>query len=168
MSQDDRIRTALDRTRRAMELRPALATGTMSLRLEMGETIKCTTRTDDWTLEIDEPASMGGEGSAPSPFVYGFSAITGCLAMSIRMIAIQRGITIDAITVDIEGDYDDRAFFDLADQPAGYQNIRMAINVSSDAPDSEIAAVIADARRKSSWFDTFASRNEIETRLISH
>lgn len=168
MTQDDQIRTALDRSRRAIELRPALAPGTMSLRLEMGDSIKCTTKSDDWTLEIDEPAAMGGEGSAPSPFVYGFSAVAGCLALTIRMLAIHQGISINAITVDIEGDYDDRPFFDLADGPLGYQDIRMMINVSSDAEDGKIEAVIAEARRKSTWFNTFANQNAIETRLVGN
>ena len=166
MNRDDQIRTALERSRRAIELRPSMATGTMSLRLEMGESIKCTTQSEGWTLEVDEPASMGGDGSAPGPFVYGFSAIASCFAMSVRMLAIQAGIKIDSITVDIDGDYDERAFYDLADVPPGYQNLRMRVGVTSDAEDSQVEALIAEARRKSTWFNTFASQNPIETRLL--
>ena len=166
MSRDNEIRTALERSRRAIELRPAMASGTVSLRLEMGETIKCTTQSEGWTLEIDEPSSMGGEGSAPGPYAHGFSAIASCLAMSVRMLAILKGIRVDAITVDVEGDYDDRAFFDLADVPPGYQNIRMKVEVSSDAEDEQIEALISEARRKSTWFNTFANQNAIATRLV--
>ena len=84
------------------------------------------------------------------------------------MLAIQGGIKVESITVDIEGDYDDRAFFDLADVPPGYQNIRMKVDVSSDAEDDRIEALIAEARRKSTWFNTFANHNAIETRLVSN
>jgi uncharacterized OsmC-like protein len=166
MNRDDKIRTALERSRRAIELRPAMATGTVSLRLEMGKTIKCTTQSDGWTLEIDEPSSMGGEGSAPGPYVHGFSAIASCFAMSIRMLAIQAGIKVDSITVDLEGDYDDRAFFDLADVAPGYQNIRMKVDVSSDVGDHQIEELVAEARRKSTWFNTFANQSAIETRCV--
>lgn len=168
MNRDNEIRTALERARRAIELRPGLGTGTVSLRLEMGETIKCTTQSDGWRLEIDEPSSMGGEGSAPGPYVHGFSAIASCFAMSIRMLSIQAGIKVDSITVDVEGDYDDRAFFDLDDALPGYQNIRMKVDVSSDAGDNQIQALIAEARRKSTWFNTFANQNAIETRLVAN
>ena len=166
MNRDDKIRTALERSRRAIQRRPAMATGTVSLRLEMGEAIKCTAQSDGWTLEVDEPSAMGGEGSAPGPYVHGFSAIASCFAMSVRMLAIQAGIVVDSITVDLEGDYDDRAFFDLADVPPGYRNIRMKIGVSSDARYERIEALLAEARRKSAWFNTFANQTAIETRFV--
>ena len=166
MNRDDDIRTALTRSRRALELRPSLGQETVSLQLEMGEAIKCTTRCDGWTLEIDEPASMGGEDSAPGPYIHGFSAIASCLAMSIRMLAIQAGIGVASITVDLQGDVDGRPFFDLADVSPGYQNIRMTVDVVCDAADKEVEALVAEARNKSTWFNTFASQNEIETNVV--
>ena len=111
MNRDAGIRMALERAQEIVEDKPARATGTVSLKLRMGEAIKCTAETDGWTLELDEPHSMGGDNSAPGPYIYGFSAIAGCFAMTFRMLAVQAGIALEQISVDIEGDYDDRAFF---------------------------------------------------------
>jgi uncharacterized OsmC-like protein len=166
MNRNNEIRMALDRARGIVEANPSRATGTVSLKLEMGEAIKCTTEVDGWTLEIDEPASMGGDNSAPGPYVYGFSAIASCFAMSIRMLAVQAGVSVESISIDVEGDYDDRAFFDLADARTGYQTVRLKVNVASDAGHGEIEALVTEARRKSPWLNTFAHQNSIETELV--
>jgi uncharacterized OsmC-like protein len=167
MNRDNEIRAALDRAREIISADPSRATGTVSLKLEMGEAIKCITKADGWTVEIDEPTSMGGDNAAPGPYIYGFSAIASCFAMSLRMAAVQAGIMVEAISVDVEGDYDDRAFFDLADGRTGYTNVRLKVDVTSDAENDRIEALIAEARRKSPWLNTFSHQNTIETELVN-
>lgn len=166
MTVDAIIQTALERSRKAIELRPSLAAGRVSLRLEMGEGIKCTTSGDGWTVEVDEPASMGGEDSAPGPYIHAFAAVASCFAISIRFLAIMEGIKIERLSIDIESDFDERPFFDLSDSRPGYPTIRLEVDVKSDANDDRIEALIAEARRKSSWFNTFAHANTIETELV--
>ena len=163
MSSDEVIGTALSRTRKAIELRPSLGQGTMAVKLHLDRGIHCVTQSDQWRTEIDDPASYGGEDSAPSPSVYGFSALASCLAMSIKMLAVQSGTVIETIDVEVESDYDERAFFDLGDAQPGYQNFRMRIQVKSDAPEEVIEALVAEAREKSNWFNTFSRPNAIET-----
>jgi uncharacterized OsmC-like protein len=131
----------------------------------MGDAIKCVTNAEDWTLEADEPTSMGGDSSAPGPYVLGFSAIASCFAMTFRMMAVQAGVKVKSMTVDVEADYDDRAYFDLAEERTGYHAIRLKIDVESDADAAEIEALVAEARRKSPWLNTFAHPNTIDTKI---
>jgi len=166
MSRDSEIRLALDRAHEIIEADPSRASGTISLNLKMGEAIKCVTTAEGWTLEVDEPTSMGGDNSAPGPYIFGFSAIASCFAMTFRMMAIRAGVTIKSMSVDVEGDYDDRAFFDLADERTGYQAIRLNIDVKSDADTAKIEALVAEARRKSPWLNTFAHPNTIDTKIV--
>ena len=166
MNTDNEIRSALDRARKAVEQRPSVAVGTVTLKLEMGEAIKCATEVDGWSLELDEPVSMGGENSAPGPYVHGFSAIASCFAMTLRMLAIQKGVVVEKISVVVEGDYDDRAFFDVGDARTGYHSIRLKADVASDADIEVIESLVSEARRKSPWLNTFANQNAIETELV--
>lgn len=166
MSRDSEIRSALQRAQEIVEADPSRATGTISLKLEMGEAIKCVTRAENWTLELDEPKSMGGDDSAPGPYILGFSAIASCFAMTLRMMAVRAGVAINSMTVDVEGDYDDRAFFDLADERTGYRTLRLNVDVDCDTDASEIEALIAEARRKSPWLNTFAHPNSVSAKIV--
>ena len=165
MSSDHAIRTALNRAREAIELRPSMAEGTMSVHLKLDEGIKCVTQSDKWRTEIDEPTSIGGGDTAPTPGIYGLSALASCFAMSIKMLAVQSGITIERIEIDVKGDFDDRAFFDIGAAAPGYQDIRMKIEVQSDAPDDRIRSLVAEARAKSTWFNIIANANPIATNV---
>lgn len=165
MSSDNAIREALNRARKAIELRPSTAEGTLSVHLRLDEGVKCVTQSDKWRTEIDEPASVGGGDTAPTPGVYGLSALTACLAISIKMLAVQSGTKIDAIEIEVDGDFDERAFFGIGEAAPGLQNIRMRIDVTTFAPDDEIRALVAEARAKSTWFNTFANANPIATEV---
>ena len=167
MNRDNDIRTALERAQSIIEADPTRAIGTISLKLEMDDAIKCTTKAEDWALEVDEPISMGGDNLAPGPYIYGFSAIASCFAMTFRMLAVKSGIAVEQISIDVEGDYDDRAFFDLADGRTGYHAIRLNIYVASTASVEKIEALVAEASRKSSWLNTFAHRNTIKATIVS-
>ncbi len=163
MSSDDAIRAALNRAQEAMQLRPSMAEGTMAVHLTLEEGIKCVTQSDKWRTEIDEPASIGGGDTAPTPGVYGLSALAGCVAISMKTLAVLSGITISRIKIDVKGDFDDRAFFGIGSAAPGYQDIRMKIEVQCDAPEDRIRALVAEARAKSTWFNIIANANQIAT-----
>ena len=96
MDTDDRIRTALERAQQAIEMRPSIAFGTMKANVSLGDGCKCDSKTGDWSYVIDEPVSVGGEDSAPSPGGYGLGALGGCVAISIRMQAAQARVPVRA------------------------------------------------------------------------
>ena len=166
MASDKQIRTALARARQAIELRPSIACGTMksSTRLERG--LRCIYSNGDWKLEIDEPEAVGGDGSAPSPGVYGMAAISGCVAMSIKNLAVMAGIAVAAIDVGVEADYDDHGMFGLKPiPPAGFTGFRLDIAVDSEAPQEQIREIVTRALETSSWHSVFARRQKIEPRI---
>jgi len=157
MATDQQIKTALDRARKAIELRPGLAFGTMKSSLRLEEGLKCSYTNGDWHLEIDEPESVGGDGSAPMPGTYGLAALSGCVAMSIKNLAILAGLTVDAVNLDIEADYDDHSMFEFKPiPPAGFTAFRLKIEVESNAPESEIREIVNRALNMSSWYGVFA------------
>jgi len=163
MATDEQIRIALNRAQKAIELRPRIAFGTMKTSTRLQDGLKCISRNGDWSFEIDEPTSAGGENTAPSPGVYGLGALTGCVAMSIKIQAIQSNVPVDGISVDAEADYDERGLFRMDSVPPGFQEFRLSIQVDSPAPTDKVRKVVEEALRISSWFDVFTRGQKLTT-----
>jgi uncharacterized OsmC-like protein len=165
MATDEQIRTALGRTRRAIELRPSIALGTMKTSTRLEDGVKCVSRNGDWSFEIDEPSSVGGDNSAPSPGVYGLGALTGCIAMAVKNQAVMSNVSVTAVEVDVEADYDDRGMYDMDGVSPGFTEFRLFINVDSTAPHEKISEIVESSLKTDTWFAVFTNSQKISTNL---
>ncbi len=92
----------------------------------------------------DEPPALGGSDTAANPVEQLLGALGNCLAVGYAANASAAGITLDGLTIELEGDVDLHTFLGLADGNAGYSGIRATVHLDSDAsPDA-----IADLHRK--------------------
>lgn len=82
----------------------------------------------------DEPVALGGDDTAPSPIEQLLAALGNCIAAAYATNAAASGITIDALTVDVEGDINLQAFLGLAWGNAGYERIRVTVHIETNAP----------------------------------
>ncbi|GAA5063212.1 OsmC family protein [Nocardia callitridis] len=88
------------------------------------------------TVRVDEPATLGGEGTAPNPVEVYLAALISCQVVTYRFWAQRLGITVDDLAVDAEGDLDVRGFFGLDDTVrAGFQAVRVTVRVSGPETD---------------------------------
>ncbi len=98
------------------------------------------TRREPFVMEADEPHVLLGEDSAPNPVEFLLHALGACLTTSMAYHAAARGIQIESIESQIEGDMDLRGFLGIApDVRKGYQGIRVTFRVKSDAPAEKLA-----------------------------
>lgn len=66
-------------------------------------------------------------------------ALAGCLTTSLIYHAAARGIAIDSVESELEGDLDVRGFMGLSEQVRkGYRAIRVRMRVTTDAPVSTL------------------------------
>jgi uncharacterized OsmC-like protein len=88
------------------------------------------------SFAVDEPRSIGGGGAAASPVQYALASLGSCQAITYRFWAAHLGITLDSVTVRVEGDLDLRGFFGVNDgvRP-GFTAIRVEVTVAG--PESE-------------------------------
>jgi uncharacterized OsmC-like protein len=93
-------------------------------------------RTGAHSFKADEPRSMGGAGAAANPVQYALASLGSCQAITYRIWAAQLGVTLDSITVRVEGDLDLRGFLGVDDgvRP-GLSAVRVEVTVAG--PDSE-------------------------------
>ena len=90
----------------------------------------------------DEPVALGGTDTAANPVEQLLGALGNCLAVGYAANATAAGIEIRDLSIDLEGDLDLHTFLGLRpDGNAGYQAIRVAVKLDSDATAEQIAAL---------------------------
>ncbi|MGA9994965.1 MAG: OsmC family protein [Pyrinomonadaceae bacterium] len=54
---------------------------------------------DGKTFFIDEPVSVGGDGTGPDPYTLLLSALGGCISLTVQMYARRKGWPLERVTV---------------------------------------------------------------------
>ena len=97
------------------------------------------TRTQPFVLEADEPPILLGQDRGANPVEYVLHALAACLTTSLVYHAAARGIRLDAVESELEGDLDLQGFLGISDQVRrGYQQVRVRFRVKTDAPVEEL------------------------------
>ncbi len=82
------------------------------------------------TVRVDEPATLGGGGTAPNPVEVYLAALISCQVVTYRFWAQRLGITVEDLHIRAEGDLDVRGFFGLDDSVrAGFQQVRVTVDI---------------------------------------
>jgi uncharacterized OsmC-like protein len=155
MGNAEKIRTASERAAKAIALRPSVGRGTGVSRARVTTGLAVEITEGPWTLRADMPPGAGGEGSAPTPGVYGRAALGSCIAMGYVIDAARQGFRIGAIEVQVEADYDDGALYGVSTNPPGYLEVRYTVTLETDAPEEAIARFLDQADAHSPYLDVF-------------
>ncbi len=89
-----------------------------------------------FTMDADEPAILAGEDEGANPVEHLLHALASCLTTSMVAHAAVRGIEIDELESELEGDIDLRGFLGLnPNVPKGYTDIRARFRVKARPED---------------------------------
>ena len=148
MTTNEDIRTAQLKVREAYAMSPDTALSTSHASAEIGHGLKCVFIQGTETTVMDLPAIMGGTNKGPTPGFHARAAITGCVAIGIKIEAADQGISIDSIHVGIEMDFDDSAALGMGSNSAAPLATRLVITVNTDHEESDIQALVAQVLEK--------------------
>ena len=110
-----------------------------------------------WKLAVDMPLKAGGEESAPTPGMLGRGALASCIVVGFSMWAARLGVPINALEVEVQGDFDARGELGVGDNiPPGYQEVRYLISVDSPASEKTIADLLETVESHSPYVDVFS------------
>lgn len=89
-----------------------------------------------FSMDADEPAILAGDDNAANPVEHLLHALASCLTTSMVAHAAVRGIPIESLQSELEGDLDLRGFLGLAaDVPKGFTAIRAKFQVKAKPGD---------------------------------
>ena len=93
------------------------------------------------SAKSDEPDQLGGTNTGPNPVEQVLAALGNCLAVGYAANATVAGISINSLTIDVEGDLDLHTFLGLKDGNAGFSNISVKVTIDSDATPQALQAL---------------------------
>ena len=114
-------------------------------------------------IQADEPQLLAGKDQAANPVEYLLSALTACMTTTLVYHAAIRGIKIDELESELEGDLDMRGFFGLSNEVRrGYENIRITFKVKTD---EENLARLKALSKLSPVFDVTSKGTNIDVQI---
>ncbi|MEO0830240.1 MAG: OsmC family protein, partial [Pseudomonadota bacterium] len=82
-----------------------------------------------------------------------------CICVGLHANAVYRGITVNSLEVEMEGDLNITAVWgtgDMSEKPVGFTDVRLIVKMDADAPDETIDELIAHVCKWSPVFNTFS------------
>jgi uncharacterized OsmC-like protein len=165
MSQSEKIRLAFERSHKALSLKPSLGLGTGISKTRIVNGLTCEVTEGKWQLQSDMPEVAGGNGSAPTPGVYGRAALGSCLAIGYMMRAARDNINIQSLEVEVQASYDDGPLFGTNNQAPGYSNVKYIVTIESDASEQQIRQLLDEADEHSPYLDVFARAQDCKREI---
>jgi uncharacterized OsmC-like protein len=107
-------------------------------------------RTTAFEFTNGEPPVLLGNNEGANPVEYLLHALAGCVTTTLILHATARGITIETLSTELEGDMDLRGLLGLDDTVSpGYEQIRIRLNVKADCSDDELDDLLAYTQQHS-------------------
>jgi uncharacterized OsmC-like protein len=95
------------------------------------DAVASTVSLGQYSVEVDEPPTLGGENKAPNPVEYYLASLLSCQIVTWRFWADKLGIAVDAISARAEDDLDVRGFFGFDDSVRpGFSEVRAVVTVT--------------------------------------
>jgi len=120
-------------------------------------------RNTEYRTQHDFPDQLSGEGRGPTVCESCMGSLAACLTQTIVAHATSRGIQIDSIDIDVEGDVDLRGFTGISnDVRPGAQQFRVNMNIKSNyASKEQINELYKIGKRFSPAFDTLTNGTSV-------
>ena len=114
-------------------------------------------------LDADKPPILAGTDKGANPVEHLLNALASCLTTTLVYHAAIRGIKIDELESNLEGDIDLRGFLGLTNEVRkGYQNIRVKFKVKTDVENIEKLKALS---KLSPVFDVTSNGTKVDVQI---
>lgn len=119
-----------------------------------------------FSIPVDEPEGLLGGNRAANPVEHILAGLASCLVIGISYNAAARGITLQELAINLEGDINLEGFLGLKEEVRpGYQNLRLQYQIQSDASEEEIESLIQHVEKTSPVLDIVENPVPVERQL---
>jgi len=107
-------------------------------------------RAEPFVFTNGEPPVLLGANEGANPVEFLLHALAGCVTTTIVLHAAARGIRVKRLATELVGTLDLQGLLALdAGVPAGYRDIRIAMDIDADCTEGELDALVEFAREHS-------------------
>ncbi len=99
------------------------------------------TRVREHLVKSDYAEAAGGENQAPNPIELLLSAFAACIEAAFYEFALHEGLTINSLSVDLEGTLDLRGLFMIDGVSAGFRDLKFTLRVESPDDEARVRAL---------------------------
>ena len=116
-----------------------------------------------------EPPVLLGNNEGANPVEFLLHALAGCVTTTTVLHAAARGIRIESISTELEGDIDLQGLLGLDDAvSAGYRAIRMKMDIVADCSDAELDDLLQFAQQHSPVCNTVCRPVPVTVERVVH
>ncbi len=95
-----------------------------------------------FTFEIDEPYELGGSNRFANPQEHLIAALNACMTVGYVAQCAVRGITLESLAIETEGEIDLRGFLGIdPNVPNGYESLRYTVRIKGDGTKEQFAEI---------------------------
>ena len=95
-----------------------------------------------FSIDIDEPFELGGTDRFANPQEHLLAALNACMTVGYVAQCAVRGITLESLEIEIDGEIDLRGFLGLDPAvPPGYESLRYTVRIKGDGTKEQFAEV---------------------------
>jgi uncharacterized OsmC-like protein len=124
--------------------------------------VACKVETGRALVEAGLHPATGGDGSFACSGDMLLEALVACAGVTLRAVATSIGVDLRDATVKAEGDLDFRGTLGVAKEvPVGFQRIRLAFDLTTEASEEQIATLIRLTERYCVVYQTLRRPPEI-------
>jgi uncharacterized OsmC-like protein len=118
------------------------------------------------TAVADHPEVLCGADRGPTPVEWLLHALASCLMAGVGNIAAARGVKLNKVAVNIEGEIDLRGLLGLAkDVRTGFQRIEVSFDIDGDAPPEKLADIVRQSKARSAVYDVVTNGVDVGLRI---
>jgi len=104
-------------------------------------------RTEAFVFSNGEPPVLLGNNEGANPVEFLLHALAGCVTTTTVLHAAARGIRIQELSTELDGQMDLQGLLALDDSaPIGYKQIRIRMSIKADCSDEELDELLAFTR----------------------
>ncbi|MCS3893493.1 putative OsmC-like protein [Bradyrhizobium japonicum USDA 38] len=95
-----------------------------------------------FSIDIDEPRELGGSNNFANPQEYLIAALNACMTVGYVAQCAVRGITLESLSIETDGDIDLRGFLGVDPAvPPGYETLRYTVRIKGRGTKEQFAEV---------------------------
>jgi uncharacterized OsmC-like protein len=114
----------------------------------------------------DEPGSVAGGGTGPTPTDLFMAALGTCQNVVLVRYAALEELPIEALETTVTGIWDRRGLYGLGGEDPGFREITLETRVSTTAPGEKVAEAVRRTRRGCPIFATLRKETALTVRLV--